>query len=99
MEISYALKTIKENILTGHRFSIHFKDKLKERNLSELEFLDLIRTMPIVGISLQNKQESKYKVWYDMDATKDLNIILSISHNKEIILISIFPTMKKRRLR
>jgi hypothetical protein len=93
MQIETALKIIKKQ-LKNNKFkeSRHFKIQCKERNI---QLTPQLLKKDIVGII--NQGDNKFKIWFEYNENKDLNIILQIINNK-LKLITIFPCkLEKRR--
>lgn len=96
MDLSYALEIIKEN-LRNYTETNHFKEQCEARNLNSNEVIRIIKETQILGIVKQD--EELYKVWFEFEKEKDLNIIIKILPNEKLKFVTIFPCYSARRKR
>lgn len=97
MDISKALKIIKRNLKKEVVETRHFKEQCKARGLDTSLIHDAIKKNSVLGVLDQG--DDSYKVWFSYEKDKDLNMILAISQNHRLKLITVFPCAIERRKR
>ena len=75
----------------------HFEAQCTERNLEQEEVEKIILSNKILGIVEQN--QNKYKLWLSYKDEKDLHVIVSISIDGRLRIITVFPCYSERRLK
>lgn len=97
MDISKALKIIKRNLKKEITETRHFKEQCKARGFDMARVYSNIKNSVILGILDQDN--GSYKVWFSYEKDKDLNMILAITPNHKLKLITIFQCHTERRKR
>ncbi len=67
--------------------SKHYLEQCGERKLVPNEIRDLVVQKKVLGITEQN--ENVYKLWFDYETGKDINIIIRIVNENKIKFITI----------
>ena len=95
MNLSQALSYIENNLhKKAFRETKHFKTQSEKRGL-EINFI--FERKEVVGIAQQD--QNLYKVWFAYTQSKDLIVIVRISVNEILQLITLFPCDINLRIR
>lgn len=97
MDLQTALELIRNSLSENIAFTKHFVDQCIDRKLDENRIRKILLDSRILGILEQG--EALYKIWFFYEKNKDLNIILRISNNEDIRLVTVFPCYSDRRRR
>lgn len=96
MDIIEVIKRIKEKLNSNIIETEHFKEKCKDRGLDSIKVKEIAINNKILGIVKQD--ENLYKIWFEYEKHKDLNIILKL-YSDSIRIVTVFPCYSERRKR
>jgi len=91
--------TVIQRNLQENNFIItkHFIKRCQKRKFDIKQIQEIIKDNEILGIIQQRL--NLYKLWFEFTESKDLNIVLTITADNQIKLITVYCCSVKRRKR